>query len=110
MKIEKQKGGSMFLTPNEDVKDQELVKITTEGELVDTDWGQKIKVEVETPKGEVKTFSMNKTSMNNMIDAYGEDTAKWVGEKAKCHVMKSMIDDKLRTYIILTHPDGNLES
>lgn len=109
MKIEKDTGSSPFLKAGEDVKDGDIITFIDEGEVKEGQLGPRLQISVKTPSGEEKTLSLNPTSKGYMIDAYGTETSEWVDQEAKCHIMKTMIDGKRTTYVVLTHPDKDLE-
>ena len=39
--------------------------------------------------------------MNNLIDAYGDDTTTWVGKKPVANVVKQMVGDGLKSVCYL---------
>ena len=59
---------------------------------------------VETKNG-IKNLSFNQTTINYLIDAFGEETNEWQGEKVKVWLIKSNVGGKIRDIVYLTHPD-----
>lgn len=59
-------------------------------------FGPKPVFKVQLPRDvEPKNLSLNQSSMNNLIEAYGEDTEAWVGKRAKAYVVKQMVSNKM---------------
>jgi len=93
----------------EDYKDQDVVKISDEGEEQETDFGNKLFLGIEFNNGEKKRMLLNNTSKNNLIDEYSDDTAKWVGKEVKINIVKTMVSGKPKDVVYLTHPNKDLE-
>jgi hypothetical protein len=100
--IEK-KISSRFLR-GEDVKSGDVVTIVDEGEFLDetqTGFGRpafRIKVRLES--GEEKLWTVNRTSLNNLKKAFGDDTKFWVGRKVRLETSLQNVRGQLRTVII----------
>lgn len=93
----------------EDIRDGDVVVFMNEGEIDTTGtFGPRHVFSLKTRNGE-KNLGLNQTSVNNMVDAYGQETSQWVGKKAKCWVMKMMIDGSLRNVAYLSHPDAVMD-
>jgi len=56
-------------------------------------------------KGEDKKMRLNKTNRDAMIEAYGADTAGWVGKTAIINKEKVMVAGKKMDCIVLDVPD-----
>ena len=70
-----------WIDKSKDVKDQDIIKILNEGETIPGDYGDREVFKVETKNGE-KLLSFNQTTINNLIDAWGDETEKWIGKEA----------------------------
>jgi hypothetical protein len=92
-----------FAKPNEDLFDKSIIKILNEGQKVPGDYGVRDVFKIITENGE-KVLSFNQTSMNNLIDAFGEDTSKWKGQEVKVWLINQMVSGKLRNIVYLTAP------
>ncbi len=57
----------------EDVKDGDIVTVLDEGKSVEGDYGERIVFGIKTGNGE-RLLSFNQTTMNNLIDAFSEET------------------------------------
>ena len=87
-----------------DIDEGDLVKVLNEGEIVSGDFGDRSVFKVETKKGE-KLLSFNQSTINYLIDAFGEETKEWIGKEVKVWITRSMIGDKMRNVVYLTAPD-----
>ena len=106
MKVQKDSG--RFLNA-EDVTDQELAKIVNEGEAVESQFGARLQIGLKIASGEDKILTLNPTSKNALIEAYGDDTKDWAGKEARVHIVKTMVSGKTKQVIYLTHPNRDLE-
>ena len=59
---------------------------------------------IKTKNGE-RNMSFNQTSVNYLIDAYGEDTDKWVNKNVKVWIVDMNVQGKMRGVAFLTAPD-----
>lgn len=77
-----------------DLKDGDIVGILNEG-VIEThpQWGDSHVFNVETRNGK-KKLRFNKASMNILIDAYKDETSKWIGKEALVLLKKTVINDK----------------
>ena len=88
----------------EDIFKGDIVKIADEGRLLPGEYGERHVFKVLTKNGE-KLLTFNQTTMNYLIDAYGEETNEWQGEKVKIWLVKSNVAGKMRDIVYLTAPD-----
>ena len=99
-----------FAKQGEDYKDGDILQILDEGRLDDTgDFGPKMIFQVRVPSEEAKNLNFNKTSMNYLIDVYGEETLEWKGKNVKVWVVKQMVGQKMTNVTYITAPDQKLE-
>ena len=89
---------SKFVVPDQDAKSGDHITILDEGE--EGEWGYVFKV--STPAGEEKQLRLNGTSLKNLINAWGDETEKWVGKSAKVIINTSFAFGKETQYIVLT--------
>ena len=92
--------GGEYAKIGEDIKDGDVIIIKDSGTEVEGDYGVRVVFKVATDNGE-KNLSFNQTSMNNVIDAYGDDTEKWIDKEIQCWVVKQMVSKKLRNIAYL---------
>lgn len=100
---------SQYVMPYEDVKNGDVVTIGDEGELVEGEYGTKLVVKVTLPSGTQKKLSLNPTSVNKLIDAFGVDTKAWIGKEVKVHVVQMTVRDTLRDVMFVTAPDQGID-
>lgn len=93
-----------FAKKGEDIKNGDIVEIMDEGKKVEGKYGPQDIFKIKTVHGEF-LISMNGTSINNMIDAFGNDSVKWVGNKVKIWLIQDFKDGKLIWKMYVTHPD-----
>ncbi len=86
----------------EDIFDQDILTLVDAGQLDESgSYGARHVFKVKVKSGEEKNLSFNKSSLNNVIEAYGEDTELWVGKKVKAYVVKQMVGDGMKNVIYL---------
>lgn len=91
----------------EDIKDGDIIKILDEGKVVAGEFGDRNVFKVETKNGE-KLLSFNQTTMNNLIDAFGQETSSWKDEQVKVWIIKSNVAGKMRDVVYLAFPDWEM--
>ena len=96
-----------FAKVGEDFKDGDIIKILNAGETITGEWGDRQVFKVSVSTGE-KNLSFNQTSMNNLINVFGDETQNWVSKEVKVWVVKQMIDGKLRNVAYLTGVDWEM--
>jgi len=82
----------------------DLITIADEGRVVSGEFGDRHVFKVETKNG-IKNLSFNQTTMNYLIDVFGEETNEWQGVKVKVWIIKSNVGGKIRDIVYLTAPD-----
>jgi hypothetical protein len=85
---------------NEDITDESLITILDGGKEVDGDYGKRLVFSVKTKNGD-KIMTFNQTSLNNLVDAYGDDSMGWAGQMAKVYIVKQKVGDKLKNVAYL---------
>lgn len=93
---------------NVDYRDGDILHVLNAGEITSSEFGEQKVFKVKTLKGE-KNLAFNQTTMNNLIDAFGDETEKWNGESVKVTVVKAMIGGELKTVTYLSHPDWEMD-
>ncbi len=92
----------------EDVKDGDSIIVLDEGEIVTGDFGDSHVFKVKTDKGD-KLLRFNQTSLNNMVDAFGTNSAQWVNKVVKVWMIKVMVGGKMQDVVFLSHPDAEMD-
>ena len=102
--------GGQFVKAGQDFKDGDILQILDEGRLDDSgDFGPKMVFQVRLPNEESKNLNFNKTSMNYLIDAYGEETLEWKGKDIKVWIVKQMVSNKMTNVVYITAPGQQIE-
>ena len=89
----------------EDIKDQDIITVLNEGQTDESgEFGPRQVFLVQLVGGEEKNVAFNQTSINNMIDAFGEDSAKWVGKKVKVWLVRQNVAGKFVQVLYVSSP------
>jgi len=92
-----------YAKKNEDIKDSDIITILDGGQVITGEYGDRMVFKVKTRNGE-RNLAFNQKSLNNIIDAYGEDTESWVGKDVKVWLIRAMVSGKLQHIVYLSHP------
>lgn len=87
----------------DDIKDGDVVKLADAGQIIEGDYGGRHVFKIQTRNGE-KIISLNQKSLNNLVDAFGEETNLWVGKSVKLWIIKAMVTGKLRDIVYVASP------
>jgi hypothetical protein len=100
VKLEKRKVNlTPFLTVS-DVKDGDIITITGEGEYRESKFGKdRLVIPVRLPNGEPRIWTLNQTTINKLIDAYGDETKGWIDKNVKLTVANIVVRGELRKAI-----------
>lgn len=96
-----------FAKVGEDFKDEDILVIKDAGQITASDYGDRHVFKISTKNGD-KNLTFNQTSMNNLIDAFGDDTAGWMGKEVKVYIVKQMIGDSLKKVCYLVDKNGSM--
>ena len=92
-----------FLKKGDDYKDGEFLTIANEGEQIEGEFGMQNVFLMKLKDGKEGNVSFNQTSMNNIIDSYGEDSVKWIGREVKITAILSNVQGKMiKVYYFLS--------
>jgi hypothetical protein len=108
MKIEK-KGAALngtWAKVGQDVRDGDRLQIKDAGSI-DTsgNFGPKKVFKIMTTKKEEFIMNFNQTSLNNLVEGFGEESQDWIGKVVKAFVVKQMVGDGLKNVAYLA-PEG----
>jgi len=88
MRLQKKINSGKFapsLDKDKDVSSGDIVMIASDVRTVETkQYGAKQVVDIKLPNDELRSLFLNQTSINNLVEKYGEDTANWMNKPAKC--------------------------
>jgi len=76
-----------------DLQNGDTVTILDGGETEQGNYGEQIVFVVKTRNGD-KKFTMNQTTVNVLIEEFGDDTETWVGKEVKVLTQKKVIAGK----------------
>ena len=96
-----------FLKKGEDFKDGDILTIASEGQEVQGEFGMQNLFMVKTGDKE-GNVSFNMTTLNGLIDAYGQDSIKWIGKEVRAHKIKTNVAGKFIDVWYFAHPDAEL--
>ena len=98
-----------FLKKGEDFKDGDIVEVMSEGKQVEGQFGTQDIFTIKLSDEKEGNVSFNSTSINNLIDAYGEDSKSWMGKKVKVWGILSNIQGKMKKVYYFSHLDATLD-
>ena len=78
------------------INDGDRIKLLDAGQIVSGEFGDRHVFHILTLKKEELNLSFNQTSMNNLIEAWGEDTDNWANRVVKAFVVRQMVGDGLK--------------
>lgn len=91
-----------------DIKDGDLVTIMNSGAVVVGQYGEQHTFVIKTRNGD-KALTFNQSTINNLVDAYSEDTEAWKGKDAKVWAIKAMVSGKMQTVVYLAEPSWTMD-
>ena len=101
-----------FLKKGEDFKQGDLIEIMDEGKQVEGQYGTQdiflVKVYDKITGSKEGSVSFNSTSINTLIDAFGENSKNWIGKKVKVWAIMSNVQGKMIPVYYYSHPDATL--
>ncbi|HUW43536.1 MAG TPA: hypothetical protein VMV95_01065 [Bacillota bacterium] len=104
---------SDYIIPNQDVKTGDLITFLDEGKyntLPQDPDREVLTFKVETPSGEEKSISINKTSQIELIKAWTDESSKWVGKKATVKIVNQKVFKEFKDVIYLFPAEGKVAS
>jgi len=109
MKFQKRVSLGQFLKKGTDIRDGDIITIGSEGKQVQGEFGEQNIFLVQLKDGREGNVSFNTTSVNNMIDCYGEESRNWIGKQAKVWGIRSNVQGKMIVVYYFSHPDAILD-
>ena len=100
---------SDYVKVNKNIKNGDIVKLLDEGKYETKEIGGErkklLKFDMELADGSGKIYTMNKTTQQNLIEAWGQDSKEWIGKELKAWVKQQMSFGKEIDVLILTPKD-----
>jgi hypothetical protein len=110
MKFQKKENTSVgkWLKKKEDFNDGDTAIILDGGQQIEGQYGTQniFSIEVNGIKGIV---SFNQTSINSLVEGYGEESEKWVEKQVAIHGIKQSVQGKLMTVFYFMHPNAEYD-
>ena len=98
-----------FLKKGEDIKNGDVITIANEGKKSEGQYGEQDIFLIKLKNGEEGNVAFNQTSLNTLIEGYGEDSINWIGKEAKVMMIKMSVSGKIRDVYYFLHPDSKLD-
>lgn len=76
-----------------DLKDGDIVKVLDGGNVEQGNYGEQTNFKVKTRNGE-KKLAFNQSTINVLIDEFGDDTENWIGKDLNVLLVKKLIAGK----------------
>ncbi len=108
MKYTKHVSVGAYAKKGVDINNNDLVTIANEGKQVEGTYGKQDVFLIKLKNGEEKNVNVNQTSLNGLIDAYGDDSTHWIGKQVKVWLIKSNVAGKFVDVLYIAHPLANL--
>jgi len=93
---------SEWLRPS-DVREGDIVTIADEGRnrsAEETPFGREVfEIGVKLPSGEVKLWTMNRTTQRRCAEAWGDETRNWIGKKVRIQLREQNVRGIMKTVI-----------
>jgi len=94
-----------FLKKGEDYKANDVVEIASEGKAIEGDYGIRQVFLIKLADGREGNVNFNQTTINNLVDGFGNDSVKWIGKKVKVEAVLSNVQGKMIKVYYFLHPD-----
>lgn len=99
-----------FFKKGDEIRDGDILEIVDEGRQEEGQFGTQniflVKLSNEEEEGQV---SFNQTTLNNLVEGYGNESRDWVGKKVKVFVIRQNVQGKIRSVFYFLHPDSVLD-
>lgn len=96
-----------YAKKGDDIRDGDIVTILDGGQVVTGDYGDSHVFKINTRNGE-KNLTFNQTSINNLVDEFGDETSTWAGKQVKCWMIRQSISGQLKNVVYLTGKDWDM--
>ena len=109
MKYKKRISIGQFLKKGEDFKDGDMVKIANEGKQIEGQFGTQDVFLIKLNDDREGNTNFNQTSINNLIDGFGDDSINWIGKEVKVMMIRQNVQGKITPVYYFLHPDTILD-
>ena len=94
-----------FLKKGVDFRDGDMMTIANEGKQIEGQFGTQDVFLMKLADGREGNISFNQTTINNLIDGYGDDSIKWIGKPVKVWGILSNVQGKMIKVYYFLHLD-----
>lgn len=111
MRYTKKVSVGAFAKKGVDINNGDMITIANEGKQIPSAFDPEKTQDVFLVKlktGEEKNINVNQTSMNGLIDAFGDDSLNWIGKEVKCHLITQNVSGKFVKVLYIAHPMAEL--
>ena len=108
MRYTKKVSVGAFAKKGVDINSGDIVTIANEGKQIEGLYGPQNVFLIKLKDGEEKNISVNQTSMNALIDVFGEDSLHWVGKRVKVWIIKQNVSGKFLDVLYIASPEAEL--
>lgn len=91
-----------------DIKNGDIVKILDEGTIATGQFGDQHVFKIETRNGE-KNQTFNQTTINALIESFGEDSESWIGKDVNILTKKDVVAGRKVEIVYLVTEDWMLD-
>lgn len=93
-----------FAKKDEDYKNGDIVTIVNEGKKIEGKFGEQDVFMVKLVSGNEKNITFNQTTINNLVEAFGQDSKNWVGKEVKIWLIIQNVQGKRVKVTYLASP------
>lgn len=104
MKVHKKEKMGNFAEKGVDINEGDMISFVDAGREVPGEYGTQKIFLMQMINGDEKSVAVNQTSINLLIDVYGDDTEKWVGKNVKVWINRENVGGQMRKVLYLTRP------
>ena len=97
-----------FLKKGVDLKNGDMVQIASEGKDVEGQFGIQHLFLLKLKDGKEGNVAFNQTTINGLVDAFGEDSINWIGKECRVWLIKSNVAGKFVDVLYISHPNYDL--
>lgn len=109
MKYTKKISVGAWLKKGEDYKDGEFITIANEGKEIPGEFGMQDAFMVKLADGREGNVGFNQTTINNLIDSWGDDSISWIGKKVKVWGILQNVKGKMTKVYYFLNPEAVLD-
>ena len=98
-----------FAVKGVEIKDGDIIQLLDEGRTEPGTFGPQHVFKVKLAGGTEKDFSVNQTSLNNLIDAFGDEASEWIDKDVRVWAILQSVSGKMKKVYYLSHKDAEID-